>query len=306
MMLYEFYEEKRTKAGPLPDGPAEGRQYLGLFDYLEAGPILEKFGFGGHGLEEADGGGSMQLENRQGYDFMRLYIPDHRSIFGRNKMLVYMKENILFFVCDQEALLERIHYTLLEEGKASPAFDKLLYSFFEKLTILNVAFFDKLEQEIAEVENALIQTQKRNFVQEITSLRKRLMPLKRHYEQLLDLLDELQENENGILNENGLRYFHVFSGKVERHYHSILNLRDYVTQVRESYQSEVDIDLNNIMKIFTVITAIFLPLSLIVGWYGMNLHMPELNWPYTYPMVIALSMAVVVLGLAYFKKKKWF
>ena len=62
--------------------------------------------------------------------------------------------------------------------------------------------------------------------------------------------------------------------------HSVLNLRDYLSQVREAYQSQIDINLNNVMKIFTVITAIFLPLSLIAGWYGMNFNMPEYQSPY--------------------------
>jgi magnesium transporter len=83
-------------------------------------------------------------------------------------------------------------------------------------------------------------------------------------------------------------------------------ITDYVTQVREAYQSAVDIDLNRIMKVFTVITAIFLPLTLIVGWYGMNLQMPEYAWPYAYPAVIAVSVCVAGLCVAYFKKHKWF
>ena len=68
----------------------------------------------------------------------------------------------------------------------------------------------------------------------------------------------------------------------------VLNLRDYVTQVREAYQAQIDINLNKVMKIFTVITSIFLPLTLIVGWYGMNLKMPEYSWVYGYPFVIGL------------------
>ncbi len=203
-------------------------------------------------------------------------------------------------------VLERIRRLLVEGENARLYADRLLYTFFEKTAVFDVSFFEGFEQEISDLESALIGEQKQNFVMEINSLRKRLMPLKRHYEQLLNLLDELQENENGILNDASLRYFRIFSNKVDRHYHNILNLRDYVTQVREAYQSEVDIDLNNIMKIFTVITAIFLPLSLIVGWYGMNLKMPEFAWPYAYPMVIALSMAVVGFCIAYFKRNKWF
>ncbi|MPN50396.1 Cobalt/magnesium transport protein CorA [bioreactor metagenome] len=60
------------------------------------------------------------------------------------------------------------------------------------------------------------------------------------------------------------------------------------------------------MKIFTVITAIFLPLTLLVGWYGMNFHMPELQWAYGYPAVIVVSIALMVALILLFKKKDWF
>jgi magnesium transporter len=86
----------------------------------------------------------------------------------------------------------------------------------------------------------------------------------------------------------------------------VLNSRDYVSQVREAYQAQVDIDQNTIMKVFTVITSIFLPLTLLVGWYGMNLRMPEFSWDYGYPFVILLSVIVVSLCVVFFKKKKWF
>ena len=59
------------------------------------------------------------------------------------------------------------------------------------------------------------------------------------------------------------------------------------------------------MKVFTVVTSIFLPLSLIAGWYGMNFRfMPELSWRFGYPLVFILSAAVVIICLCYFKKKK--
>jgi magnesium transporter len=93
---------------------------------------------------------------------------------------------------------------------------------------------------------------------------------------------------------------------VDRLYRNVNNLRDYVTQVREAYQAQEDINLNSIMKLFTVITAIFLPLTLIVGWYGMNFPMPEYNLSFGYPLVIALSALVVAVCVGYFKKHDWF
>ena len=60
------------------------------------------------------------------------------------------------------------------------------------------------------------------------------------------------------------------------------------------------------MTVLTVVTTIFMPLTLIAGWYGMNFHfMPELNWKWSYPVVIILSIAIAVGSLLFFKKKKW-
>ena len=60
------------------------------------------------------------------------------------------------------------------------------------------------------------------------------------------------------------------------------------------------------MTILTVVTTIFMPLTLIVGWYGMNFrHMPELEWNWSYPAVAIISAAIAIGCLIYFKKKKW-
>lgn len=60
------------------------------------------------------------------------------------------------------------------------------------------------------------------------------------------------------------------------------------------------------MKTFTLITAVFLPLTLIVGWFGMNFrHMPELEWRYAYPLLIVICIMLVLIILFYFKKRKW-
>ena len=83
-------------------------------------------------------------------------------------------------------------------------------------------------------------------------------------------------------------------------------LREYGIQVRELFQAEIDIRQNRLMKILTIVTTIFLPLTLVAGWYGMNfVHMPELTWQYGYPAVIVVSVAVVLVCLWVMKKKKF-
>jgi len=116
----------------------------------------------------------------------------------------------------------------------------------------------------------------------------------------------MEENENELLSHHIIRYFHILTNRANRLSDTTLNLREYVSQVREAYQTEVDINQNVIMRLFTVITAIFLPLTLLVGWYGMNLQMPEYRWVFSYPVVIAASIGITLFSLIYFKKHKWF
>ena len=76
--------------------------------------------------------------------------------------------------------------------------------------------------------------------------------------------------------------------------------------IRAEYQAQVDIAQNRIMKLLTIVTTIFMPLSLIVGWYGMNFaYMPELGWRYGYPAVIAVSVLVVGGCVVYFRRKRY-
>lgn len=301
-----FYEVENGKANimDLEDIEADKKQYFGIIEHDKSEAILKKLGLNSSLLTDLAENKSMMFENHNGFDFICLNILNRKTLMSyTDRIYIYVRENMILFICKNVSTVEKMMQKVA--GK-NLGFDRILSNFFEKLTADDVAFLEKIEQEISNLENALITSKKRDCVKEIMHLRKKLMALKRYYEQLLDVLDELQENENDMLHESSLRYFKIFAGRVDRIYHNILNLRDYVTQVREAYQAEVDIGLNNIMKIFTVITAIFLPLTLLVGWYGMNLKLPEFKWAFGYPMVIVLSIAIVVFCLVYFKRHKWF
>ena len=83
-------------------------------------------------------------------------------------------------------------------------------------------------------------------------------------------------------------------------------LREYCAQIQNMFQAEIGIRQNHIMQILTIVTTIFLPLSLLVGWYGMNFQgMPELSWKYGYPAVIGVSVLFLLLSLWLCKKKKF-
>ena len=285
------------------DGNSE--HHIGVISYDEIYSTADSLGVKNN--QNAFLNRSPRFESHEGFDFICIRIINYENINTNfNNAFIYVRENLLLFICDDPKQVDKIVKKIMNDDICELNFGRLLCAFFDRLTEKDAHILEDIEQEITELEDSLITTKKNDCVRQIVSLRKRLMILKRYYEQLLGVIDSLQENENNILDKRSLRVFKILIGRIDRLYHSILNLRDYVTQVREAYQSQVDISLNSTMKLITVVTSIFLPLTLVVGWYGMNLKMPEYSWNYGYPVVIGISIIIIIVSIIMFKKNKWF
>lgn len=180
-----------------------------------------------------------------------------------------------------------------------------MFDFFISLTSTDIYEMEKLEDRIDKLEDELFVNGEPNDsgIGRILQFRKEILHKKRYYEQMELLSDELADLDHT---------FDFIDKKFDRLYDFILRAQEYIEQVREAYQSQIDIEQNKldieqnkIMKVLTVVTTLINPLSLIAAWYGMNLQMPEFHWKYGYYFVIALSLVVFGITLAYFKRKKW-
>ncbi len=250
---------------------------------------------------------SSKFESYEGFDYISLKIPKISDVLNPSKRVcIFFTRNLLVFVCDENPIIDDI----ISKNKSGEIkctnLGKILYIFFDRLTSEDTNSIENIEQEIATIEESLITSKKDNYLNKIITLRKKLLKLKRYYERLLNIAETIEENDNELIDKKTIRYFRMFTNRINRLYQGINNLRDYVTQVREAYQSQQDIDQNTLMKLFTVVTTIFLPLTLIVGWYGMNLSMPEYSWRFAYPTVIVICISIVVVCIVWFKKNKWF
>ncbi len=184
--------------------------------------------------------------------------------------------------------------------------EKVIYALLEGAITKDTLALAQQEFEIGHLEEEISQGRaSRQFSRQILERKKRLLILQNYYEQLIDVGESLQENENEIFDGDTFHYFVMFTAKATRLSNCVQRLGSELNELRDALQASLDYGLNSVMKIFTVITSIFLPLTLIVGWYGMNFtYMPELDWLYGYPFVIILSVVTVFLCLLYFKKKK--
>ncbi len=220
---------------------------------------------------------------------------DRVAIFCGPSTLLYFTDNT---VCHKAA--EQI-----DEGTDNFA---QVSEFFLALTAEDIYALDEVEHKITLIEDILLTNPKMNNadLSKIIHIRRDLLNIKRYYEQLSLVVSELAMNRGGLFNDEVKKRLDYFLHRVDRLMNATSLLREYITQVREAYQAQIDIEQNQIMRVFTVITSIFLPLTLIVGWYGMNLKLPEFGWSFGYPFVIILSVAVSAVCVTLFKIKKWF
>lgn len=188
----------------------------------------------------------------------------------------------------------------------APSLERFIYDFLEMLIEKDLHLLINTEQELREIEDQILESGGDKYPDRLNEIRSFLMDMRIHYEQMLDLGQEFEENENGFFKEKNLRYFRLFTERVMRLMDQVKQLKDYTLQLRELFSTQLDIRMNRIMTVLTVVTVIFMPLTLIAGWYGMNfVYMPELHWKYSYPVVIMVSIMIAAGLILWFRKKKW-
>ena len=171
----------------------------------------------------------------------------------------------------------------------------------------DLPYIQQLESRLTVLEQAVLDNDTGRFLHRMSVLRKELNRTNRYYAQLSDFASSLMEEAEEQLSGHSKKRLNHFLRKVENLRGETRMLHEYASQISSEYQSQVDIAQNRVMKVLTIVTAIFLPLSLIAGWYGMNFtDMPLLRWRWGYVTVAAVSALVVALLIWYFKRKKWF
>lgn len=234
-------------------------------------------------------------------------IPDHINFSDKKFQLVFaLDENGIVLIDEDEYTLNVVESIRASKHWKLPSLERFLYDFLEETIKYDLPLLEKVEQDLSTIEMDIMQGVIEQYPSQLNDIRTELLDIHTHYVHLIDLAQELEENENEFFQEDNLRYFRLFSERVKRLDDTVHQLRDYIIQLRDLVSEQLSIKQNKIMTLLTVITTIFMPLTLIAGWYGMNfVYMPELKLPYAYFVVIAVSILIVILSLVWFRKKKW-
>ncbi|MBQ6456501.1 MAG: magnesium transporter CorA [Mogibacterium sp.] len=262
------------------------------------------------GIElEPDSGDIHNTKAEVNYDSLTgtFRIPDRENIGSKDFRFAFaLDEKGIVFIDDSGKAEQMIKVIRRTKRWREPSLERFLYDFLEQIVENDLQVMERYEGELNRIEDSILESLESEALGRVNEIHSDIRKLLVHYEQLIDMTQELEENENGFFSEENLRYIHLFMNLLARRHDSAASLRDYTMQVRDLYHAQLEVRQNRIMTLLTVVTTIFMPLTLIVGWYGMNFrYMPELEWRFGYPVVIIVSIAVAVACLLFFKKKKW-
>jgi magnesium transporter len=184
--------------------------------------------------------------------------------------------------------------------------DYLLYALVDAIVDQYFAVLELMGERLEAVQQTVVDDPKPDTLNHIHALKRQLLFLRRAVWPLRDVMNNLSRSDCRFLHEPTKVFFRDVYDHVVQIVDTIETLREMVSASLDIYLSSVSYRLNAVMRVLTVITTIFMPLSFIASIYGMNFeYMPELKSPWGYPMVLGVMAAVGVGMLVLFRKKRW-
>jgi magnesium transporter len=290
----------------------------GLHDVALIEAIGRHFGFHSLALEDVlNCGQRPKIEDYGPYHFLIM-----KSLLPGDTLSPLNTEQISFFLAGNFVItLQEVPGDSFEQvrerirrGKGlmrNSGADYLVYALIDALIDEFFPVLERYGEQIETLEAELLTNPSRNTIHEVHRVKRELLLLRRTAWPERDVISAMQREESDVIH----RETQVFLRDCYDHTIQIIDMietyRDLAAGMLDIYLSSVSNRMNEIMKVLTIISTIFIPLNFIAGIYGMNFHtdhpmnMPELDWPWGYPYALGLMATVAVLLMIYFQRKGW-
>jgi len=235
-----------------------------------------------------------------GDDKERVKVEQVSLIFGANFVISFQEDIGDVF----DPVRERIRKGTGKMRRSGA--DYLAYSLIDSIVDGYFVIFEWLGERIEEVQERLIVEPTAGNLQAIHRLKSEVIGLRKAVWPLREVIANLERVESPLIRKDTFIFLRNVYGHTIEIIETIESFRDLVAGMIDIYLSSLSMKLNEVMKVLTIIATIFIPLTFIVGIYGMNFkHMPELSWRVGYPAVMLVVLAAGVSMLVYFRRKKW-
>ena len=258
-----------------------------------------------------------KIEEYQDYIFVvvkMLYFPDKNKVknngtlvsehlsfvVGKNYVLSFQEADGDVF----EGIRDRIENAKGRIRSSGP--DYLLFSLLDAIIDQYFEVVDHMGDKIELLEEALFEQPGEEITFEIQELKRTLLRIRRAVFPLREVLSRLEKLDSFLIEEKTRNYFRDLYDHITQVSENIEIYREMTWGLMDMYMTTLNHKMNEVMKVLTIIATIFIPLTFIAGVYGMNFEfMPELEWKYSYFVLLGIMFVVFLMMLYYFIKKKW-
>ena len=184
--------------------------------------------------------------------------------------------------------------------------DYLAYAILDTVIDRYFLFQDTLDIFSEELEEAVLTQPTTRTIETIQTLKREMIFLRRAVGPLREMVATLLRSDTDLVQESTRIYMRDVYDHVIRINEALESYRELITGMQEIYLSSLSMKMNEVMKVLTIFATLFIPLTFMVGIYGMNFHyMPELGWKWAYPAFWGAMLAVAASLLLFFRRKGW-
>lgn len=252
-----------------------------------------------------------KMENYDDYLYFVLKMIDldeDQEINAEQVSIILAKDFILSFQEEPGDIWDPIRSRIraLETRLGSMGADYLGYRLMDSILDRYFPILEMIGERVDNLEEELIEEPNKKTLTQVYELRSDLIFLRKSSWPMREIVTEMQRVSSNIFDDDLKVFLRDFQDHIIRVSEKVETYRDTTSSMVDLYMSSVSIRMNEVMKVLTVISTIFIPLTFITGLYGMNLDfMPEIHSPWSYPIVLGIMALMVVGQLMWFRRKKW-
>lgn len=238
----------------------------------------------------------------------KLLLVDNDKIVEDQVSIIFSEKILLSFFDSENTILNNITQRIKDaKGQIRQRkTDYLAYAILDNivdhyfLVLDSLAYgIDLLEDEILEDPDEIILSKLNTFRKEANYIRRMIIPMR-------EVINQLYKIESELISVDNKPFIRDLSGNINQNIEMSNALKENISSLVQLYMNNVSYRMNNIIKVLTIVSTIFIPLTFIVGVYGMNfINMPELTYKNGYLFTIIGMAIITLLMILYFKRKKW-
>jgi magnesium transporter len=237
------------------------------------------------------------------------------DVLGTEQFSFFFAENFIITFQEREGDCFKQVRTRLREGRGrlrKRRADYLAYALVDSILDSYFPIMDEYHEDLDDLEDEILEQPSNELVEDLLDIRREVLEIRRSLHPTRQALEDLMSDDSGIVQEETNLYLRDVTDHAVRLVESFETIRENALNMMEVYMTVASQQMNEIMKVLTIISTIFIPLGFVAGLYGMNFNpdvsrwnMPELSNPYGYPIIIGVMLSMVLGMLYFFKRKRW-